>query len=266
MSRNGLSKRPNNNKEPHLASGRLIAATEVKLMDDLKILSGGAAQGLVERLAPAFKVLAGADISGEFGAVGAMAAKLRSGTPADVVILTEAIVAELTCEGLVAKGTAADVGSVETAVAIRSDDQTIRLEGADDLRKAFLAADEIYLPDTRTATAGIHVAKILAKLGIAQSVAERLRMFPNGATAMRHLAASRSARAVGCTQSTEILNTPGVTMIGPLPQGYELATTYTAAITSSAGNVRAARQLIGVLIDPQYRDLRATIGFREVRR
>ena len=54
-------------------------------MSTLNILSGGAAQGLVASLTPAFKALTGFDIAGEFGAVGAMADKLRAGTPADIV-------------------------------------------------------------------------------------------------------------------------------------------------------------------------------------
>jgi molybdate transport system substrate-binding protein len=61
----------------------------------LNILSGGAAQGLVGSLSPAFEAQTGLDIAGEFGAVGAMAEKLRSGMPADMVILTSALVAKL---------------------------------------------------------------------------------------------------------------------------------------------------------------------------
>ena len=51
---------------------------------------------------------------------------------------------------------------------------------------------------------------------------------------MRALAASRSARPIGCTQATEILSTPGVTVAGALPAGFELATTYTAAVAANA--------------------------------
>ena len=59
-------------------------------MSTLNILGGGAVQGLVASLAPKFKAQTGLDIEGEFGAVGAMADKLRNGTPADIVILTAA--------------------------------------------------------------------------------------------------------------------------------------------------------------------------------
>ena len=81
-------------------------------MSNLNILSGGAAQGLVGSLAPRFKQLTGFDISGEFGAVGAMAEKLRQGTPTDIVILTAAIVKKLAEEHRVDPGSIADVGLV----------------------------------------------------------------------------------------------------------------------------------------------------------
>ena len=70
-------------------------------MTSLKILSGGAAQGLVANLAPTFKDQTGLDIEGEFGAVGAMAGKLREGTPTDLVVLTAALIADLAKEKLV---------------------------------------------------------------------------------------------------------------------------------------------------------------------
>ena len=86
------------------------------------------------------------------------------------------------------------------------------------LRAALLAADAIYFPDPKLATAGIHFAKVLDALGIAGEVAARLRPFPNGAAAMQALARAPDARPIGCTQVTEILNTPGVTLVGPLPK------------------------------------------------
>ena len=82
------------------------------------------------------------------------------------------------------------------------------------LRAALLAADAIFVPDTKASTAGIHVAKVLQQLGIADEVAARLKIYPNGATAMRHLAASDAQRPIGCTQSTEIISTDGRDAVG----------------------------------------------------
>jgi molybdate transport system substrate-binding protein len=230
-------------------------------MSSLKILSGGAAQGLVGSVAPKFKAMTRLDIEGEFGAVGAMADKLRAGTPADIVVLTAAMIATLARENRVAAASVADIGLVETAIAIRAGDTPVSVRNTVELRKAFLAADAIFVPDTRASTAGIHVAKVLQQLGIADEVAGRLKIFPNGATAMRNLAASTAIRPIGCTQSTEIISTSGVMLSGSLPQGCELSTVYTAAVATQAANPRGAQDLIDLLTSIEQRDLRERAGF-----
>jgi molybdate transport system substrate-binding protein len=230
-------------------------------MSALNILSGGAAQGLVGSLAPAFKTQTGFEITGEFGAVGAMAEKLRKGMPADIVILTAAIVAKLAEEKLVVAASISDVGLVETALAVRVADPQVAVRDATGLRDAFLAAGAIFLPDTKASTAGIHVAKVLAQLGIADDVAARLKVFPNGATAMRELAASDARRPIGCTQSTEIISTSGVMLSGSLPPGCELATMYTASITARSAHVPEAQVLIELLSGAGQRGQRERAGF-----
>jgi molybdate transport system substrate-binding protein len=234
-------------------------------MTALSILSGGAAQGLVASLAPMFKELTGFEIAGEFGAVGAMADKLRKGTSTDIVILTAKIIADLAGEKFVAPASIADVGLVETAIALRAGDPPVAVKDAAALRAAFLGADAIFVPDTRASTAGIHVAKVLKQLGIADAVAARLKIFPNGATAMRSLAASDASRPIGCTQSTEIVGTPGVVLSGSLPPGCGLATVYTAAVTTGAANAKQAHMLIDLLIGADQRELRARCGFLNVK-
>jgi molybdate transport system substrate-binding protein len=230
-------------------------------MTTLNILSGGAAQGLVTGLAPAFKARTGCYIAGEFGAVGGMADKLRNGVAADLIVLTAALVARLAEEGLVIASSIRDIGLVETALAVRARDPKVAVQSAADLREALLAADEIHVPDTKASTAGIHVAKVLTQLGIADEVASRLKIYPNGATAMRELAACRANRPIGCTQSTEIIGTEGVQLSGALPKGCELATMYTAGVTTSVAHASEAQALIELLTSADASERRARAGF-----
>jgi molybdate transport system substrate-binding protein len=230
---------------------------------NLEILSGGAAQGLVAAVTPQFKAETGFDIGGSFGAVGAMRDKLLAGVPADVLILTSALIAELTAGGHVVAGSGADVGVVRTAIAVRNGDASPPVGDAASLRAALLAADAIYFPDPKLATAGIHFAKVLDRLGIRDAVAGRLMPHPNGATAMREMAAAQ-CRPIGCTQVTEILNTPGVTLVAPLPQEFELATIYTAAVVARAASPEPARRLIALLSSASTKALRDRAGFEPV--
>jgi molybdate transport system substrate-binding protein len=232
----------------------------------LNILSGGAAQGLIASLAPKFKAQTGLDIAGEFGAVGAMADKLRQGIPTDIVVLTAAMIAALAQQQLVVAASIADIGLVETAVAVRAGDPKVSVGDAAALREALLAADAIFVPDTKASTAGIHVAKVLQQLDIADDVAGRLKIFPNGATAMRHLAETDAVRPLGCTQSTEIISTKGVVLSGSLPPGCELSTMYTAAVATRAAAAPQAQLLIDLLISADQRELRERAGFLNVKR
>jgi len=233
-------------------------------MTALKIFSGGAAHGLVRSVTGQFREKTGLDIEGEFGAVGVMAGKLRAGMRADIVVLTAALIADLVGENLVAAASVRDIGRVETALAVRAGDPPVIARDGEALRATFLAADAIFVPDTTTSTAGIHVANLLAKLGIAEEVADRLKIFPNGATAMRNLAASSAARPMGCTQATEIIGTEGAVLSGSLPEGYDLATVYTAAITAKTDKAAQAHVLIDLLTGASQHQLRTRAGFVEL--
>jgi len=232
-------------------------------MSSLIILSGGAAQGLITRLAAKLKEQTGFDIVAEFGAVGTMAEKLRTGTRADIVILTSALVNDLARKNLVVATTMADVGQVETALAVRAADPPLRVHDEASLREALLDADAIFVPDTKASTAGIHVAKVLQQLGIAEAVVDRLKIHPNGVAAMQQLASSDCMRPVGCTQSTEIISTRGVRLSGPLPTGCELSTLYTTAIVTDAAHAAQAQALIDLLTSNEQRQLRMDAGFLE---
>lgn len=219
------------------------------MSDTLRILSGGAAQALVEAARPNFEAETGCRVQATFGAVGVMRDLVISGDPADLLILSRTLIDELAAAGHLMRASIADIAKVETAVAVRAGDPFPGLADAWALRSALLEADAIHFPDPRQATAGIHFAKVMQKLGIDGEVAGRLKPAPNGATAMRELAQSKASRPIGCTQATEIRATPGLMLVGPLPSGFELTTVYAAAVTTRATSAGPAIDFIARLRD-----------------
>lgn len=222
----------------------------------LRFVSAGAAQGLVRSLAGED----GVQIDGRFGAVGAMMDLLQAGEPCDVVILTRAQIAQLATERKVREETIRDLGSVATAIAVRAGDAKPDVSDAKGLRAALLAADAIYFPDPVKATAGVHFSSVLDRLGIAPQVLDRLRTFPNGSTAMAELARA-GGRPIGCTQATEILATPGVTLVAALPEGLDLHTVYSAAVNAGATDPARAKRFLDRLTGEATRATRRTAGF-----
>jgi len=227
----------------------------------LSLLCAGAAKGLVAALEPAFTAATGAAITGTFGAVGALHEKLLTGAPCDVVVLTSALIATLEREGHVVPDSASPLGLVRTGVAVRADERAPDIHDAATLRATLAGATRLYFPDPERATAGIHFVDVLRRLGIHEQVAGRCLTFPNGATAMRALAASRQRGELGCTQVTEINDTPGVALVGALPAGFELATMYVAAVCTRSRDGAKARQLVQLLAGAEVRALRLRVGF-----
>lgn len=225
----------------------------------VRLLSGGAAQGLVEALAPGFTADTGCAIEGSYGAVGAMRERLLAGAATDLVILSEALVAGLIADGLV-RDPLHVVGRVETAIAVPAGSAVPPVGTGEALRRALLAAEAVYCPDPAKATAGIHFAKVLDELGIAGRLVPRLRPHPNGHAAMKALAAG-GARAIGCTQVTEILATPGVCLAGALPPPHGLATAYAVALTTTAAQPDLATRFMSRLTGADAAPLRRRLGF-----
>jgi molybdate transport system substrate-binding protein len=234
---------------------------EVEPGSPLRLLSAGAAKGIVEALAPTWRHETGAEIIATFGAVGAIKEALDTGASCDVIVLTQKMIGALADEKCVLVDTAAPLGAVRTGIAVRDGDALPDVSDAAALRAALIAANAIYFPDPERATAGVHFMKVLQSLGIDGDVASHLRPFPNGATAMRALADEGQRGGIGCTQMTEIRYTRGVRVVGPLPSGLDLTTVYAAAVTRHAEHPDIAQRFVALLTGPRSKDFRVAGGF-----
>ena len=219
-----------------------------RLSGHLAVLSAGAAQSVVTALAGKH----GIALQAEFGPVGAMRQRLLDGAPCELVVLTQAMIEALVRDGLV-KGSAI-LGRVGACIAVREADESPRVDTRDLLQKALSSADAIYLPDPAIATAGAHFKKVLDQLKISRG----LKIFPSGSAAMHALAKAPEPKAIGCTQATEIMATPGAKVVAPLPAEFALSTTYSAAIRRDSA---LARRLFDLLTGEASRDLRMQAGF-----
>ncbi|MGC1174478.1 molybdate ABC transporter substrate-binding protein [Polaromonas sp.] len=230
-------------------------------MPQLHLLSGGAAKGLVSALQSRFQARTGLAINGHFDAVGMMKDQLLAGAPCDVLILTGALITQLTGSGHVVAGSARPLGLVKTGIAVKEGVAPPPLASTSQLRQALWSASGIYFPDPVKATAGIHFMNVMRQLGIDAEVSSRLHPCPNGAAAMQALSQAGDPGAIGCTQVTEIIFAPGVSLAAALPREFELATVYTAAVCSRSAQPEEATALIELLTSDEAAGLRSAGGF-----
>ena len=228
---------------------------------DLVLLSAGAARALVEGIAQPFRRETGGAIRGQFGAVGAMREKLLAGEPCDAFVSTATMLDALEREGRIVAGSASPVGRVRTGIAVRAGARLPDVATPEALAALLRGASAIYLPDAERATAGIHFVRVLDRLGLLAALAARLRAYPNGAAAMQALALDADDGAVGCTQVTEILYTPGVALAGALPAEFELATTYSAGVCTDAASPALASAFVAWIAGERAAALRRAGGF-----
>ncbi|MGI4778340.1 MAG: molybdate ABC transporter substrate-binding protein [Janthinobacterium lividum] len=228
---------------------------------ELKLFSGGAAQAVVTGLQPAFETLHGCTLSPTFGAVGAMRDKLLAGELCDLLVLSAALIEQLARQGHVVADSARDLGPVATGVAVPDGTAPVDVCTSEALERTLSAARALYVPDLARSSAGIHIAGMLKTLGLTASLAGRIREFPNGAAAMREMAADGGEGLVGCTQVTEILYTPGVRLVGELPAAHALRTVYTAAVCTRAESPAQAATLVDLLSGGASLALRRESGF-----
>lgn len=228
------------------------------------VLSAGAAKGIVGAIAGSFERATGAGIAAIFDAAGAIRERLLAGSACDVLISTAPMLAALAVSGGIDGSSVAPIGRVATGIAVPEGAPMPHVADREALRACLLDASALYCPDTGRATAGIHFAHVIDALRIRDEVASKLHAYPNGARAMAAMAADardQPAGAVGCTQVTEILYTPGVTLVAPLPAPFALATLYSAAVASRAQDPDRARAFVAMLTGPSALALRTAGGF-----
>ncbi len=227
----------------------------------LALLAAGASKGIVLTLQSSFTAQTGIEIDGIFNAVGAIRDLFITGAPCDVLISTAAQIEALTAQGLLQPGSSAPLGAVRTGVAVPAGRPLPNISTPAHLAAALMSAEAIFLPDPYNSTAGIHFMSVLEKLGIKDGIVGRLQAFANGATAMRHLAESHAANAIGSTQISEIKYTPGLALVGALPDAFALTTVYAAAVSAQARHADEAREFVALVTSLQTQAEREAAGF-----
>ena len=227
----------------------------------LNIFSAGAAQAVVKQIAEKFQRESGNLVHANYGAVGAMQARVVAGEPADVIVLTAALIDELIEQGWVVPGSRVDLGKVGTGVAVRAGTPLPDVRTAHVLRGNMLAATRIVCPDPAVATAGKVVLRVIDQLGIAAQVKPRLEYFPNGHAAMVNLAQSAGTLEMGITQITEIVANKGVVLVGPLPAELQNIAVYSVGLAARSAHPERSKEFMRRLTGFNAQTVLSAAGF-----
>ncbi len=217
------------------------------------VLSSMATRGLLAELAAACALAVTVESTGGVDA----AKRVRSGEAVDVVVLAAAAMRALAAEGLIEPASLADLAVSSMVAAVRDGTPFPDLASEAAVRAAVLAA-----PRTgySTGPSGEHLLRLIERWGMREQLGERLVQAPPGVPVGRLLIEGKVDLAV--QQRSELMNLPGVAIVGPLPPPIGADTVFVAGIARAATRAQAARRVIAFMTSPAAADAKRRNGLQ----
>ncbi len=215
---------------------------------EIKALSAGAVEPAIEAFAHQLKRDTGHDLKVLFNTAPQIAKRLASGEVFDILITTPAAMDAAIKEGKVVAEGRARVGRVGGGVHVRTSATVPNIATADALKQALLAADSVVY---NTASTGLYLDTLFAKMGILEPIKAKSTRYPNGIGVLAHVI-NGQGNEIGFGAITEIklYEGKGLKYVGPLPAEVQNYTTYDAAMMTGTTASNATREVLKAMAAP----------------
>jgi molybdate transport system substrate-binding protein len=180
-------------------------------------------QRVFDRVMPALQAASGRKFRIEYASTIEIAQRVTGGERADIVVASRSGVDKLMAAQKVAKDGQFDLGGSRIVVAVPKGRTAPDISNAEGVKNALLAAKIVSYTDPASGgPSGIHMARVLERLGISEQVNAKTRFPPAGGSVGDILA--RGEADIGIQQSVELTSYPGVDVVGPLPREMQIVT------------------------------------------
>ena len=208
----------------------------------LKGISSMATRLLLAELAAAYRHATGVAI--EIESVGGVdaARRVATGEAFDVVILAADAIDKLVAGGSVLPGSRADLVRSSVAIAVREGAKAPDVSTEAALRQAVLEASTL---GYSTGPSGNALLKLFDVWGIADALRGRIVQAAAGIPVAQLVADGQVE--LGFQQASEMLTAPGIQVIGAMPPGTEIVTTFSGGVCAASSRPEAVRELLAYM-------------------
>lgn len=218
-------------------------------------ISSMATRRVLAELAGAYLQRSGVAVA--FESVGGVdaAKRVQAGEPFDVVVLAADAIDKLVAAGRVVAGSRTDLVRSGVAIAVREGSARPDIGSEEALRSAVLSARTL---GYSTGPSGVALTKLFERWGIADTVRDRIVQASPGVPVGRLVAGGEVE--LGFQQLSELMHLPGIDVLGPMPPGSEIATTFSAGLCATAVQPEAVRALLAFMRSPAAVDTKRRHG------
>ena len=212
---------------------------------ELKVFTTRAIATVLDSVGPGFERATGYRLKITSDIAIRMVRRIQDGEPFDVLVAAPDHIAGLIEEGKIIPETRTHLARSGIGIEVRAGAPHPDVSTVEAFRRALLNAKSIaYLKEGQS---GVYLAALLERLGLTEAVESKL-VRPER-DIVSELVATGDV-ALGMVVITQILTSPGVSLVGPLPPEIQSYVTFTAGISTTSAGPRAAKELLDLLTGP----------------
>ena len=193
----------------------MVAAAGQSSAAEIRFLADSILESAMEELIPQFQQASGHTVKVTYAAPGENTERVRKGDPADVAIVSAEQWDGLQKDGKLAPGSRVIIARAGIALFVKKGAARPPVGSVDDVKRALMEASAISVADPKQSPVGRHLMPILERTKIAADIKPKLRLAGSEAAAIEKVA--KGEAAIGLAETTEIMLSPDVEAVGPLP-------------------------------------------------